>query len=449
MATGYRAWDPKRGCDVALKILNRGLVQSARHLDRFRREARLISQLDHPRIVRVHGYGERDGNAYLSMEVVEGPTLTDLVSRSGILAPVHAAQIVKQVASAVDAAHHKRVVHRDLKPSNVILHPDEGPVVLDFGLAKDLARDLNLTEAGEIFGTPNYLAPEQALPAGFPVDHRVDVHGLGALLFFVLTGRPPHSGATAVAVVQHLLHNEPPRLREVDPSLPRPLEIICAKALSRDPHDRYQTAAELADDLTRFQSEEPIHAQLPGAVLRLGRHMRRHPVASGLALTLALLTVGGSLAMRSLNARLALVQVKRERAESAESNGNWALAEELRQDLARLQGLEPLEDAPKGDALIAVDGLTGSAHVVFHAWEGEGFTPVVTATAEDPEVSLQPGTYVAVHVGSANPLDSYLVVVGAGHRHRIHVGKDSPAPPGAIRLPPVSALEAARKRSQP
>jgi hypothetical protein len=504
MAMVYRASDPEHDRDVALKLLNRGLAQDARHLERFRREARLVADLRHPRIVTVHGYGERDGCAYLTMQLIEGPTLADFVDQQGPLGPLHATQIVKQVARAIEAAHRQRVVHRDLKPSNIILHPDDGPVVLDFGLAKDLTRDPSLTEAGEILGTPSYLAPEQALPAGRPVDHRVDVHGLGALLFFTLTGHPPHQGDTAVEVVQRLLENEPERLRELDPELPVPLEIICAKALSRDPRDRYQTAAEMADDLERFQANEDIHAQLPWQALLLVRHIRRHPVATALVTALVALTATGAFAVNALTARLALhqrseqgfvllvsaqeharagrhavaereflqamliskgafledpsdpdlraalEQIKRERAEYAESTGKWALAEELRQGLARLgEDKAPINaNFPVGSVgFIAVEGLKNSGRVVFHLWSGEDAVPIATATATDPEVSLLPGKYLAIPVDTPSPHGSFLVVLDAGHRHRINLAYDAPTPPGAFPLPPASVLDDARRES--
>ncbi|MGE0713579.1 MAG: serine/threonine-protein kinase [Planctomycetota bacterium] len=498
MATVYRARDPGLDTDVALKLLDRGLVRDARHLQRFRREAALAARLRHPRIVSIHAYGEALGCAYLTMQLVEGPSLAEVVEREGPLEPWRAARIVEQAARAIDAAHRQRVVHRDLKPSNVMLHPEDGPLVLDFGLAKDLGRGVDLTETGEVLGTPAYLAPEQVSPEGHPVDHRIDVYGLGAILFFLLTGQHPHPGESALEVIQHLLRHDPPRLRAVVPALPRALEQVCAKALARDPDDRYQTAADLADDLSRYLARREVLARLPGRLRRLARLARRHPVTSALALALAALLLAGGLVVRDLTARVAreeraargqalleralararasdperadqeLLQalratrgalqedpehaglraararVHRERAEVAEARGNWALAEELRQGLSRLAGDEEPPPAPAGAARISVEGLSAGEGVSFYAWRDERCERVAVARGPGAEVSLPPGAYVAACAGSAQrPAVHYLVVVDAGHRHVLRVGMASPPPPGVYRLPSRAALEQA------
>ena len=499
MATVYQAYDPELGEDVALKLLNRGLVRDSRHLQRFRREAQLASRLRHPRIVMIHTYGEVQGCAYLTMNLVEGPTLADALASEGPFSPMRAAEVLEQVARAIDAAHRQRVVHRDLKPSNVILHPEDGPLVLDFGLAKDLGRDPNLTKTGEILGTPAFLAPEQAVAEGRPIDHRVDVHGLGAVLFATLTGRPPHQGETAIEVIQGLLESEPPLLRTLDPTIPRPLEVICAKALSRDPRDRYQTAGDFADDLARFQAQEVIRGRLPGPLQRLARQARRHPWTASLALAFVLGLVGAALALPHLAEGLALrqrsqqglehlararacaersqheeaereylqamlvtkgafledpsdpqllqalIRAKRERAAYAEARGNWGLAEELRLNLARLEGsgeTEPLGSS----AQIRVVGLSPESRVVFFEWRGEACARVGEASAARPWLRLPAGRYLAVHVEGAER-SSYLIGIDAsGLAHELHLRAD-PFPPGVLRLPPEGFLREALAES--
>lgn len=503
MATVYRAYDPGLGEDVALKLLNRGLVRDSRHLQRFRREAQLAKRLRHPRIVTIHSYGELDDCAYLTMNIVEGPTLAEVIGTEGPFEPLRAAQILEQVARAIDAAHQQRVVHRDLKPSNVMLHPEDGPLVLDFGLAKDLAkglaRDLSLTKTGEILGTPAYLAPEQAAPEGRPVDHRVDVHGLGAVLFATLTGSPPHPGETAIEVIRHLLESEPPLVRSINPAIPRALEVICAKALCQDPRDRYQTAGDFADDLARFQAQEVIRGRLPGRLQRLGRKARRYPRTAFLVVASALLLAGGALALPFLAKGLALRQrsqqglehlararasasqsrheeaereflqamlvtkgayseapgdpellealarTKRERAAYAESRGNWGLAEELRLNLARLEGTGDAEVFDPS-ALIRVVGLRPQARVQFFAWQGDECLPQGEATASGSTVRLSAGRYLAVHVAGSERTTYLIGVDSSGLAHDLHLEGD-PFAPGVLRIPPPSLLRRALEQA--
>lgn len=499
MATVYRARDPEQDTEVALKLLNRGLVKDPRHLQRFRREARLAARLRHQRIVTIHTYGEEEGCAYLTMQLVEGPTLHQVVQAEGPLPAQRAAEIVREIAYAIDAAHRQRVVHRDLKPSNVMIHPVEGPLVLDFGLAKDLGGDPTLTETGEILGTPSFLAPEQAMPAGVPVDHRIDIYGLGALLFYVLSGQHPHTGETAIEVIRHIIDNDPPPLRSLKPEIPAPLEAVCLKAMARDPRDRYQTAGDLAEDLARFTNHQPVVARAPGLVLRTFRTLRKHPLTTSLGLLLVVSLLVGGLVTLSLRSQLALqersrrglvlleqarsqaqrgqfeaadaaflqamlltknafledpgdealrealVRIKRERASYAESRGNWALAEELRQNLAQLVQARA-DEAPAtltlAEARIRVTGLSEGSAVVILAWQGEATERVATASDSSPEVSLAPGQYLALHVDSTGKAQgSYLLVVDAGHHHQLHLGGESLPPPGVFRLPPERVLQ--------
>jgi serine/threonine protein kinase len=491
MAVVYRARDPELETEVALKLLNRGLVAEPRHLERFRQEARLAARLRHQRIVTIHRYGEEEGCAYLTMQLVEGPTLHEVVQLQGPLEPERAARIVEQIALAIDAAHAQRVVHRDLKPSNVMIHPSEGPLVLDFGLAKELGGDPTLTASGEILGTPAFLAPEQAMPEGVPVDHRIDVYGLGGILFYLLCARNPHLGETPIEVVRHILDHDPPPLRKLDPGIPRELEAVCLKAMARDPRDRYQRAEDLAEDLRRYLGQEPILARPPGLAQRTLRRLRKHPLTTSLGCLLLISLLIGAWGTRSLARKLALQQrsqhglelldqaqaevraglpaadqtflqamlvtksafledpedealrralmrVKRERAEYAEARGSWALAEELRLNLARLAGEDP-PNAPNAPtkALIRVQGLAAGESVEFLAWHGNEPLRVANAEPGAAEVELQAGEFLALHKGSRDRTrGSYLLVVDAGHVHELRLDSPAPPPPGVFRLPP-------------
>jgi len=496
MAVVYRAHDPELDTEVALKLLNRGLVEDPRHLERFRQEARLAARLRHQRIVTIHRYGEEEGCAYLTMQLVEGPTLHEVVQAEGPLAPGRAAAIVEQIALAIDAAHAQRVVHRDLKPSNVMIHASEGPLVLDFGLAKELGGDPTLTASGEILGTPAFLAPEQAMPEGVPVDHRIDVYGLGGILFYLLSGMNPHYGETPIEVIRHIIDHDPPPLRSLNALIPRELEAVCLKAMARDPRDRYQRAGDLAEDLGRFLCAQPIKARPPGLAQRSLRRLRKHPLTTSLAVLLLASLLLGTWGTRSLAQRLALQQrsqhglelleqaqeevrtgvpgadqtflqamlvtksafledpedealraalmrVKRERADYAEIRGNWGLAEELRQNLARLAGEAPsLTPESALRAEIRVVGLEGGERVEFLTWNGEDALQVARAEADSAEVRLNAGEYLALHRDAqGRSRGSFLLVVDAGHLHDLHLESPSPPPPGVFRLPPGSVLE--------
>ncbi|MCO5168144.1 MAG: serine/threonine protein kinase [Planctomycetes bacterium] len=245
MATVYRAFDPVEQRQVALKLLRP--TDDERRADRLRQEALLAIGLRHPAFVRAFERGEHEGRPYYTMEVATGPTLADLLERQGPLAPRDAACIVSRLARALDVLHERGIVHRDLKPANVVLHPERGPVVLDLGLAKDLRARRGLTGPGEILGTISFMAPEQV--QGGAVDARTDVYALGAILFTLVVGRPPHPGPPVVAL-RHILHGPTPSLARVARA-PAALDAACRAALARDPALRPATALTLAGSLER------------------------------------------------------------------------------------------------------------------------------------------------------------------------------------------------------
>ncbi len=274
MGRVVRARDAGLGRIVALKLLERGLDDDERSRKRFLREARAAARLQHPNVVAVHDVGEADGRAFLVMELVGGGSLDKRLTE-----PYDLAEMVgrlEKVARAVHAAHDAGIVHRDLKPGNILLTPEGEPKVADFGLAFVREKDSLVTRSGAMLGTPLYMAPEQFEPAGREIDRRTDVYALGAILYQVLTGRPPHLGSSTVDQCWRVLHAEPVPPRRLDPSIPWPLEAIALKALEKRPGDRYQTAAELAEDLERSLHDEPIRARRITALRRIRLWARRH-----------------------------------------------------------------------------------------------------------------------------------------------------------------------------
>jgi serine/threonine protein kinase len=243
---------------VALKMVVAGRFAEERDLNRFRAEARMAAALDHPGIVPIHEAGEIDGLPYYSMSYVEGTSLADLV-RNGPTAANEAARLVRKIAEAVAYAHAQGVVHRDLKPANILLARDAmtgrvEPRITDFGLARRMGVESQLTTTGQVLGTPSYMSPEQA------------------------SGRPPFVGDSPMEVLLQVLEQDPPSPRALQPGVPRELEWICLKCLEKRPEDRYASAADLADDLDRFLRQEPTEARAGPVWHQLRRWGRREPV---------------------------------------------------------------------------------------------------------------------------------------------------------------------------
>jgi WD40 repeat protein/serine/threonine protein kinase len=296
---------------VALKMVATGSHGDRRHLARFRAEAGLIARLQHPNIVQIYDVGEVAGRPYFALEFVAGGSLAQHLG--GTPQPMRpAAQLVETVARAVQAAHAGGVVHRDLKPANVLLSfsrdaaaersasapwlHEAVPKITDFGVAKIADGDGEApgrpgpTVTGEVLGTPNYMAPEQAATPRQPVGPAADIYALGAILYELLTGRPPFTGETPLDTVLQVLHNEPVSVTRLQPTVPRDLETICHKCLQKEPRKRYGSALELAQDLHRFLSGEPIRARPPSALDRWGKFARRNKalVAAVLGVLVAL-----------------------------------------------------------------------------------------------------------------------------------------------------------------
>jgi eukaryotic-like serine/threonine-protein kinase len=277
---------------VALKVLLHGPFTSPDFVQRFRREAEAAAGLRHPNIVPVYEIGEHAGHHFLSMEFIEGANFAELV-RDEPLAPARAAGYVAAIALALQHAHEHGVLHRDLKPSNVLLDVFDQPRVTDFGLAKLLNRDAEITRTGQVLGSPNHMPPEQAAGKFSETTAASDVYSIGSLLYQLLTGRPPFQGETLQDILFQVQNVEPVSPRRLRPNIPADLETICLKCLQKEPAKRYRTAADLAVDLNAFLAGEPIKARPVGSVERAWLWCRRRPVLAAMAVAMLVIAACG------------------------------------------------------------------------------------------------------------------------------------------------------------
>jgi serine/threonine-protein kinase len=264
----YRARHLRLGRPVALKMLLAGDTAGPSERAWFQREAEAVANLRHANIVQVYDVGEQDGRPYFTMELIEGGSLAEKLA--GVPQPAReAAALVVTLAEAVSAAHQSGILHRDLKPGNVLLTADGTPKISDFGLARRVEGGERLTQSGALLGTPSYMAPEQARGRTQALGPPVDIYALGAILYELLTGRPPFRGETAADTVVQVLSQEPVPPSRLNPRVPRDLETICLKCLHKEPPRRYASAAALAKDLRCFLQGEAIAARPEGRLERL------------------------------------------------------------------------------------------------------------------------------------------------------------------------------------
>jgi eukaryotic-like serine/threonine-protein kinase len=257
MAEVFEGRDRLLARRVAIKVLQAQFARDPSFLIRFKREAQAAASLSHPNIVGVYDTGTEDGTHFIVMEYVDGRTLKEVIRAEGPLYPERAAEICADVCSALVAAHARGLIHRDIKPGNVMLTPEGKVKVMDFGIARATTSE-TITQTAAVVGTAQYISPEQA--QGQTVDYRSDIYSVGCCLFEMLTGTVPFTGATPVAIAYRHVREDPTPPRMLNPDVPAPLEAICLKAMAKLPDNRYQTAAEMHDDLERFRNGQPVHA---------------------------------------------------------------------------------------------------------------------------------------------------------------------------------------------
>jgi predicted Ser/Thr protein kinase len=293
MGVVWRARQSSLNREVALKLIRAGALAGPDEVERFLREAEAAANLQHPNIVAIHEVGEHGGRRYFSMDYVPGRDLGDLV-KDGPLSPLRAARYVKIIAEAIHFAHQRGILHRDLKPQNVLIDAADQPRITDFGLAKIMTDDSRLTQSGAVMGSPSYMPPEQAAGRHGDIGPASDVYSLGAMLYELLTGRPPFRGFTAIATLAEVLEAEPTAPRRLKADIPPDLETICLKCLEKSPSTRYPTARALAEELGRFLDGEPIQARPASTVRKAVSWARRHPgaLASLAALVIIVLAFG-------------------------------------------------------------------------------------------------------------------------------------------------------------
>lgn len=345
MGVVYKARQRSLNRIVALKMVLGGKRDSSLERDRFLVEARAVARLNHPQIVPIYEVGEHQGTPYFTMEFFTGGSLRDRIEelRGDQRA---AAGLMVTIARAVEHAHRRGILHRDLKPTNVLLDERRQPHVADFGLAKQLDEESDLTQAGAIVGTPSYMAPEQA-NAQTDLTTAVDVYGLGALMYELLTGRPPFKGNTPLETMMAAVSQEPVRPRKLARQIDADLETICLKCLSKDPLARYGSADALADDLERWTEGKPIMARPATRIEQLTKWSRRQPLLAGSLATVAIAVLGllilaGFLwqnaelrakAVQSLDkakGELADVDAKRQQAEQKKTRAETLAAEQAK-----------------------------------------------------------------------------------------------------------------------
>src|SRR6266511_1139466 len=287
----YRARQKSLNRIVALKVIGLAHWATEAHVKRFRLEAEAAASLNHPCIVPIYEVGERDGACYFSMGLVEGGQLDAVAKREPI--PIrHAAELIAKLARTVSYAHEHGILHRDIKPGNILLDANGEPHLSDFGLARLVEHGSTLTGTLEVMGTPCYMAPEQAVGNNAGVNRATDVYGLGAVLYELLTGNPPFSGATTYETIHLLLDSEPRQPRLLNRKIDRDLSAVCLKCLEKNPRYRYSSALELAEDLERWLWHEPIRAKRSGFFTHARKWVQRNPMIAAL-ITLSVLLAAG------------------------------------------------------------------------------------------------------------------------------------------------------------
>jgi len=357
MGVVYKARHPGLDRTVALKTLL--ATGSEEHVERFLREARAAARMGkHPNLVQVHDVGEENGVFYFTMEYIEGQAF-DREIHVDKAPPRRVAEVVEAVARGLAQAHAEGIVHRDLKPANVLIDLTRRPLLTDFGLAKEVGAGSSVSVAGQILGTPAYMSPEQAEGKLDQVNERSDVYGLGTVLYEGLTRKPPFEGSGNIEILRKVTGVDPVPPSSFMPGIPRDLEVICLKALSKAPADRYESAAAMADDLDRFLKGDPILARPIPWTVRLARKALKNRLVSGLGVAAVALLVAGSF----LTAKLVREKNDRERTRIAlEGEEKVREAKRKRVEDHVLKGRQSLEKAERSmrPDVVAIAGQSAS-----------------------------------------------------------------------------------------
>src|SRR5579864_6208337 len=303
MGVVYKARQMSLTRPVALKMILAGPHASSSDIQRFRNEAEAVANLDHPNIVPIYEVGLHEGHSYFSMKLIDGGSLAALLSEF-TADPRSAARLMISVARAVHHAHQRGVLHRDLKPSNILIDRAGLPHVSDFGLAKRVESDSELTQSGAILGSPPYMAPEQTTGRRGAVTTATDVYGLGAVLYATLTGRPPFQADSVMDTLEQVRQRAPEPPSGVNHKVERDLQTICLKCLDKEPQRRYASALELAEDLDRWLSGRPILARRAGLPERAWRWAHRNPAVAALSALAVLMMLGGMTGLAISNAMI-------------------------------------------------------------------------------------------------------------------------------------------------
>ncbi len=384
MGLVYKARHLRLNRKVAVKMLISGAYAGPHERARFQREAEAAASLHHANIVQVHDVGDHQGWPYFTMELLEGGSLSQALA--GTPQPARqAAELLATLAEAMHVAHRAGIVHRDLKPANILLTTEGTPKVADFGLARHFDGEPAFTLSGTRMGTPSYMAPEQVIGKAGTIGPAADIYALGALLYELLTGRPPFRGETASETERQILNLEPVSPARLNPKVPRDLETICLKCLSKEPQRRYSNAAALSDDLRRFGEGRPIQARPVGPAERFWRWGRRKPTTAGLLaalLALFILTVGGGLwlerqqAERQGRARQALESAL-DGVPDLRKQGRWPEAQAV-----LTQARSRLDEAGSDDLRRRLDQADGDLRLAA-ALERIRLTPAIEASRFD------------------------------------------------------------------
>ena len=305
---------------VALKVLRAGVLASDDELRRFQNEAEAVALLDHPGIVPIYEIGEDDGQKYFSMKLVRGGSLAERLATYKD-DPKAASSLLAEVAEAVHHAHVRGILHRDLKPANILIDTEGHGQITDFGLAKRVEADAEMTASGAILGTPAYMAPEQATGRRGTITTATDVYGLGSVLYALLTGQAPFAGDSVVDTLTMVKEQPPAPPRKLNAKVPRDLEVICLKCLDKNPRRRYASAQSVADDLRAWLENRPILARPAGRLEKSVKWARRRPAIaalSALVVLVSLIGMGGILSQwrEAVVARRAAVEKAHAKAEA-------------------------------------------------------------------------------------------------------------------------------------